>query len=493
MSSPDNFRITRYLRINRESKEAIYLQLVNQFVNAIQRGYIAVGMKLPGSRVLSEQLGIHRKTMVAALEELSAQGWAESVPNVGTFVRNPQVRRSKAIETETRKVDFPSVSAIHFVKSNLFDTENREVETAISVSDHLFDAKLVDPDELSRLFRSAMKRQRVNSSLKQNNNTANNFFLDQLSYHVNLSRGIHVSSSNISIVQSREACLHILSEILLSTNAMVLVGNPGSHEANMIFQQSGALIRSIPVDDEGLVVSYIEKHFSPSEITAVYINSHVHHPTTVPLSESRKNELISLAKRFNFFIIEDNPFYDLHFEKTISSTLIRQNDEGRIIHIGVVGNFISTTFQRAFILATPDIIKEINNQSLIFQSSHDLVSEQVLGELIEGGDYYRFMKKISKTMKERRNYVSQLLISEFKDEVHFQIPVGGTAIWVEWKKHFSLLKMKQVCKKLGLFIPNTCLFQHKGMLATRLCFGHLNFKEIEKVVATLRQAYDEVI
>ena len=44
------------------------------------------GMKLLGTRSMSDILQVHRKTVIAAYEELDAQGWVETIPNKGTFV-----------------------------------------------------------------------------------------------------------------------------------------------------------------------------------------------------------------------------------------------------------------------------------------------------------------------------------------------------------------------------------------------------------------------
>lgn len=79
MNSPDKINFSRYIRINRKKPEAIYLQIVYQFINAVQRGDLKVGEKIVGSRVLSENIGVHRKTVVSAMEELQAQGWVEMV------------------------------------------------------------------------------------------------------------------------------------------------------------------------------------------------------------------------------------------------------------------------------------------------------------------------------------------------------------------------------------------------------------------------------
>src|SRR5690606_42032838 len=44
----------------------------------------------PGSRKIAEELQVHRKTIVAALDELQEQGWVKTVPNIGTFVKKPE-------------------------------------------------------------------------------------------------------------------------------------------------------------------------------------------------------------------------------------------------------------------------------------------------------------------------------------------------------------------------------------------------------------------
>ena len=65
----------------------IYLQIANAVMREMKRGRIGPGIKLPGTRQMSEILTVHRKTVVRAYEELDAQGWIEMRPSQGTFTR----------------------------------------------------------------------------------------------------------------------------------------------------------------------------------------------------------------------------------------------------------------------------------------------------------------------------------------------------------------------------------------------------------------------
>ena len=75
-------------KIDRNNSQPIYLQLSNQFIYFINEGKLPANSKLPGTRSLAELLNVHRNTIVASYEELYLQGWIESVPKKGTFVKS---------------------------------------------------------------------------------------------------------------------------------------------------------------------------------------------------------------------------------------------------------------------------------------------------------------------------------------------------------------------------------------------------------------------
>ncbi|WP_315818657.1 winged helix-turn-helix domain-containing protein [Paraflavitalea speifideaquila] len=75
----------------------IYQQVANRLVSLIREGLIKPGIALPGSREMAELLQLHRKTIVAAYEELRAQDWIETIPRKGAFVAQnlPEVKPRK--------------------------------------------------------------------------------------------------------------------------------------------------------------------------------------------------------------------------------------------------------------------------------------------------------------------------------------------------------------------------------------------------------------
>lgn len=64
----------------------LFARIARAVSDDIARGRLVAGQRLPGTRSLADSLGVHRNTVVAAFDELGAQGWVATHPARGTFV-----------------------------------------------------------------------------------------------------------------------------------------------------------------------------------------------------------------------------------------------------------------------------------------------------------------------------------------------------------------------------------------------------------------------
>ena len=65
---------------------AVYLRIAGAIQADVRAGVLRRGDRLPGTRAVAKSLGVHRNTVLAAWEELEAQGWIGTRPSSGTFV-----------------------------------------------------------------------------------------------------------------------------------------------------------------------------------------------------------------------------------------------------------------------------------------------------------------------------------------------------------------------------------------------------------------------
>ena len=494
--SPVNLLLKELIHFDKSSATSVFIQISQQITNVIQRGYLKEGIALPGTRIFSQLLNIHRNTAVAVYEELASQGWVEIIPNKGTYVLVPKSK------TPSLKAGFNTVNNVNSCAKTTgfpFQTSFHLASTQ-EISDAKFILNEGQPDlrlhpihEFSKWYGTSMKRKSLIS--KWNNVSKNKYstFENQLCNFLNATRGFHITPSNLISTRSTEMSLYIISQLLIRKKDLVLVGNLSNHNANMIFQEAGANIKTIPIDEKGLNISYIEKHFTKGKIRCVYVCSNRDYPTTNTLSAERRLQLLQLAKKYQFAIIEDDFDYDFQLEGSAMLPMASSDGNGMVIYLGKLGQSLFPSFQTGFVVAPENLISEAKNYLQMLDKQGDLIQEQVLSELIYEGEINRLLKKNSIIYKKRRDYACECFEQNFKETIQLKKPSGGLAIWIEFQPSTSLVQLAEEVSKLDVFLPKTILYQDKNTCAIRFGFGHLNEEEIEIVVGKLKIAYDFVV
>lgn len=490
MSSPVEIPFLSFINLDKSIKTPIYLQLAQQLINAIQRGYLVVGAKMPGTRILSEVLKLHRKTIIAAYEELDGQGWLETKPNKGTYVIYTASSKfnERPYNALVSLAHYPTKTGYSFEQSNILDNPFEYSNCSYQFTDGTPDLRLTEVHHLSSLYTATLKR-KSNQKKAINAQQESEYFKAQLSDYLNLSRGLHISKSNLVITRSTEMSLYMLSQLLLQPQDVVMVGELSLFTANMIFQKAGAKMLTLPVDEQGINVDRLEEILKTTKVRMVYITPHHHYPTTVSLSAQRRVQLLQLANEHGFIIIEDDYDYDFQYEKTTVMPLASADVNGMVIYVGSFGKSLAPAFSAGFVVAPANIVKEMHKYLGMLNRQGDVVMEQVLGEMIAEGDIHRHLKKSLKVYRERRNNCCKLLIAHFSADISFEVPNGGLAIWLNWNNPIALAKLAKTSQQNDLFIPKNILYQNKKLTAMRLGFGHLTMEEMERSLEIMRNSY----
>lgn len=489
MSSPVEVLLSHFIKTDRNKDEPVYLQIVYQFINAVKMNRLQDGQRLPGSRKIAADLSLHRKTVIAALEELRAQGWVETRPSIGTFVKNPEFSAGRTDE-KARFLRPPDQAGFEYRKNFILDDPMTEERGRHYFTDGIPDYRIIPPRELVRFYAAVLGRKRRPFEYSYFNK-GNDFFEKQLSYYLNLTRGFHLSEDFLLPVTGREKVFSILSQLLIKSGQTVLVSELSFFLPNMIFSQAGARLKMVPVDESGISADFIRKNFERGTIKFLYLNSGSQHPTTVPLSEGRQSELLLLAEEYDFVIIEDDHDYEFSLKKDHTGSLFRKDGGKRVIYTGVFGGFLSPGFQMNFIIAPKDVIAEGEKYLNLF-GKPNLMMERALGEMIRGGDIHRYRRKSQQMIQQRKEMFAVLVQQYFGSAVRFRIPPAGLAFWIVFNEKIPLATLQEKAREKGLSIPRVCLYQNKRITALRLGFAHLNEQEMTESVELLYEAYRDL-
>ena len=492
MSSPIVFPYKAFLSIDKNLKKPVYQQITNQFVNLIRNGTLKSGQKILSSRALSEVLGVHRKTVIVALDELLAQGWLETKQGNGTFVAGnlPEMKPQKLKESSAFVSENSKKAGFSFEPKPILQREVVKASDKLHLDDGFPDPRLAPLLDLSRAYRSNLIHGNSYVKLGYGDTKGSLWLRQELAKYLNESRGLKITSDNILIVRGTMMAMYLLTTAFVKRGDNVVLGEKTWSSAKINFQHAGANILTIPTDENGIMVDVLEEICQKQTVRLIYITSHHDYPTTVTLKADRRIKLLNLAQKYRFIVFEDDYDYDFHYQSKPLLPLASADDAGVVLYSGSFTKSISPAFRVGYLVAPEEIIEHLSYFRRIIDRQGDLILENALAELLQEGIIQKHLRKSLREYRERRDFFCELLSQKLKNEVSFQVPEGGMSVWTKFNENIDLVKTAENALKNGLYFSNG--LQHnlpaKNINSTRLGFASSTVEELEKCVDILKNS-----
>lgn len=471
------------------------MQITNQLINLIKKGTIAKSTKLPGSRLLAQQLNVHRNTVVAAFDELQNQGWTETTPSKGTFISSklPIVKSKKLSNNTVEKGDHLLTANYFFSRKNHLQRKDVTHQSKfIYINDGIPDTRIAPVVEIAKTYRSLIDKPYFNKYLSYGSIYGNEILREVLVNYLNETRGLTINIDNVLITRGSQMGIYLASNILLEKGQNIIIGDTNYIAATHTFTDAGGHLIKVEVDKKGINTNQIEEICKKTNVRAVYITPHHHHPTTVTLVAERRMHLLQLASRYKFAIIEDDYDFDFHYSNTPILPLASADSEGSVIYIGALCKLVAPSIRIGYMIAPKQIIDEAANLRRIIDRQGDAMMELVYAQMIKNGDIQRHSKKALKIYRERRDLFCYLLKSKFNPSLRFNVPEGGMAVWATLDRQFSWVSIRKSAFDMNLIIENHTKYDpyNIGYNGIRMGFASLNSQEINEALNTLLVAVE---
>ena len=473
--------------LNPALPQPLYLQLSEQLGQLIRTGTLAAGQRLPGTRLLSSQLALNRQTIVAAYDDLLAQGWLISRGGSGTYVAEhlPEVSPQSLQSERTQPPNLPGYA---FEQRTYLNRPVLISATGLRFDDGLPDARLAPLEELSRAYRSYSRWGNVQAHFGYADTRGHSFLREQLAAHLNATRGLQTTADNILITRGSIMGIHLVSQTLLRPGDVVVTGETTWASAVMNARHAGAQVRTVPVDQHGLDVEALSALCAKQTVRMVYVTPHHHYPTTVTLRADRRVRLVQLADQYGFAILEDDYDYDFHYLGRPILPLASADRQGMVIYVGSLTKSVAPAFRVGYVVGSTALIDELARLRRIIDRQGDPALEFAIGQLFETGEMKRHFRKALRTYLTRRDHLCTLLTSELPDQIQFTKPEGGMAIWATFGPTIDLPGIAERAGKAGLFMASGVAHSQAGhsLNSTRLGFASASEGELEQAVEVLK-------
>lgn len=468
--------------LDRRSHVALPQQLVQQVVAAIRSGALKPGAAFEGTRTLADELGVHRNTVNAAIDELTAQGWVEKRHGRATRVTTTLPIPHDVEPGAARGLGF-GVRAWPGT-SRAFEAVPKGV---LDFSSGLPDPRLFDATALARAYRRSLRHSK-GRLLGFGHPAGDERLRRALAAQLSARRGLRCTEDDVVITRGSQLAMHLLALALTRPGDAIAVESPGYPSYRDAFTCLGVRALPIPVDDEGLDVEKLAT--LKTSLRAVLLTPNTQDPTTVTLSARRRLALLELARRRRVPLLELDTDFEFTFEGPAGLPLASQDRAGVVVYVGTLSKALAPGLRTGFVVAP----KELRDTLLAVRGQVDRTGdaglERALAEMLEDGEVQRHSLKARRVFLERRDLMVHLLQKELGGVLQFEVPRGGLGLWATVERSIDVDAWAARALKHGVrFFPGSA-FSPTGrrLHALRLGFAHLNEAELTEAVRRLVRA-----
>ena len=311
--------------------------------------------------------------------------------------------------------------------------------------------------------------------------------------------GIRANPDDILVTTGSQQALDLISRIFIDPGDVVLVEAPSYVGALGTFSQYEASVVHVEMDKDGLVPEALRQaiktlRYQGRKIKFLYLIPNYQNPAGVLLPADRRTEILDICRREKIFIVEDNPYGLLGFDRP-SPNAMRAEDSENVIYLGSFSKTIVPGFRIGWALV-PQALREklvIASESSILCPSN--FAQMSISSYLANQPWRDQISSFVELYKARRDAMLETLDAYFPKAATWTRPQGGFYVWVTLPPEIDTKAMmpKAIVAKVA-YVPGTAFYADGlGSWSMRLSYCYPTPERIREGVKALAGVVEEEI
>lgn len=170
---------------------------------------------------------------------------------------------------------------------------------------------------------------------------------------------------NMVFTVGSQQALYLIGMTFLDEQSWMSASKPIYLGAASAFIQRGPNFINVPLTEDGMDLDYLEKNLEElkqkgeiENFKFAYVISNFHNPAGVSMSLDKRRKLIQLAEKYDFYIVEDDPYGALRFEGDPIPSIYSMAPE-RTVLLNTFSKVLSPGLRIGAVMGPKDVIRRI--------------------------------------------------------------------------------------------------------------------------------------
>lgn len=384
------------IHLDRAHERPLQWQLTEQLKQAMLDGRLTAGARLPSTRNMAATLKVSRNVVLAAYDELFAEGYIEGRHGSGTYVVEdlPAPPRStpQHLNHRPRWLRRPDPPATYYTV----------------ITDAPIDFRLGQPslEPLpERIWRHLWREMAADVPPDYYGPPAGYPELRAaIAAYLNRSRGIACKADDIVVTSGASQAVDLVARATLLPGDDVAYEEPGYQVARSALILNGARIVPIAVDADGLQVEQLQRLSNPPVLA--FVSPSHQYPTGARMSVARRLALLEWARRHDSLIVEDDYDSEFRFDAAPLPALASLDDDGRVVYVGTFSKMLTPAIRVGYVLAPPLLHERIIQIKRLSDFHTNWPVQRVLARFLQSGLLETHIRRMRRHYAEKRALVT---------------------------------------------------------------------------------------
>ncbi len=303
--------------------------------------------------------------------------------------------------------------------------------------------------------------------------------------------GINAHPDDVVVTTGSQQALDLISRIFIDPGDVVLVEAPSYVGALGTFHQYEAQVVHVAMDHDGLIPEALRQAITTTRaagrrIKFLYLIPNYQNPAGVLLPADRRTEILEICRTEGIFVIEDNPYGLLGFDRP-SPNAMRAEDSENVVYLGSFSKTIAPGFRVGWALV-PQSLKEkmvIASESSILCPSN--FSQLSISSYLSDQPWRDQIASFCELYRVRRDAMLESLEQHFPEGATWTKPEGGFYVWVTLPPEIDTKAMmpKAIVAKVA-YVPGTAFYADGfGSWSMRLSYCYPSPERIRDGIKSL--------
>jgi GntR family transcriptional regulator/MocR family aminotransferase len=417
------------IRVSHDDALSLQGQIFEKLRGLILDGRLKPGTHVPPTRLLAQQLGVSRNTVILAYERLITEGYLQTRTSVGTFVSRdlPETCLQMSPQTAEQEREAERLAnrrRVHFPGRRHPVVNRNRHRLAVDFWVGRPDSRSFPIKAWRRLINAALSR--AGSNLTEYGDPGGLPALRQaIADYLGPARGITTTAEQVIIVAGCQEALNLAARLFVSNGSPVVIECPGYQGASNLMESYGAQVVPVPVDNDGIDVTQLPQ----GEASLAYVTPSHQYPMGVTLSLERRLRLLDWAWKSGAYIVEDDYDSDFRYQGSPLTALKGLDARGSVLYLGTFSKSVGAGIRLGYVVVPKELVEPATTAKALLDNGHPWLDQAVMAEFIASGSYANHLRRIRHTYMVRRDCLVNALRRHFGDVDLSGLEGGMHLVW----------------------------------------------------------------